>query len=83
MLDAEETEKTRKKPKKSNTYFWGGLETGRKQFHHFFQKSGFSKFSKTPIFIPEKMGGNHFFQKGYVTRRTDLEGKNDNFLVSL
>ena len=79
--------KKRKKEgqKKSNIHFLGGLENGQAVVPPLFsQKLGFSKFSKTPIFIafPEKMGGNHFFEKGYVTRRTDLEGKNDNFLVS-
>ena len=92
LLDAEETEKrrrTKKGPKKSNTHFLGDLENRQEVVQPFFsKKSGFSKSSKTPIFIvfpekngwqpfvfPEKMGGNHFFQKGYVTRRTALEGK--------
>ena len=79
--------KKRKKkgPKKSNAQFLGGLQNGQEVVPPFFsKKSGFSKSSKKPIFIvfPEKMGGNHFFQKGYVTKRTDLEAKkNDNFLV--
>ena len=63
----------------------GGLENGQEVVPPFFpKKRGFSKSSKTPNFIafPEKMGGNHFFQEGYVTKRTDLEAKkNDNFLV--
>ena len=62
----------------------GGLQNGQEVVPLFFQKIGFFKFSKTPIFIafPEKMGGDHFFQKGYVTMRTLLEGqKNDNFLL--
>ena len=56
----------------------GGLQNGQEVVPLFFpKKSGFSKFSKTPIFIafPEKMGGDHFFQKGYVTMRTLLEGQ--------
>ena len=57
----------------------GGLQNGQEVVPLFFpKKSGFSKFSKTPIFIafPEKMGGDHFFfQKGYVTKRTYLEAK--------
>ena len=81
LLDAEETEKRKKKrPKKSNTHFGGGgLENGQGVAPPFFSnKSGFSKSSKIPIFVafPEKLVGNHFFQKGYVTKRTDLEGKN-------
>ena len=68
LLDAEETEKRRKKKKrkqkKSNTQKMGGLENGQEVVPPFFpKKSGFSKSSKTPIFIafPEKMGGRHFF----------------------
>ena len=56
----------------------GGLENGQEVVPPFLsKKSGFSKSSKTPTFIafPEKMGGNHFFEKGYVTRRTPLEGQ--------
>ena len=67
------------------THFWGGLENGQEVVPPFFsKKSGFSKSSKTPIFIvfPEKWVATTFFEKGYVTRRTALEGKNDNFLVS-
>ena len=44
----------------------GGLQNGQEVVPLFFsKKSGFSKFSKTPIFIafPEKMGGDHFFSK--------------------
>ena len=64
LLDAEETEKRRKK--KSNTQKMGGLQNGQEVVPPFFpQNSGFSKSSKTPIFIafPEKMGGRHFFSK--------------------
>ena len=49
LLDAEETEKRRKKkgPKKSNTQFLGGLENGQEVVPPFFsKKSGFSKSSK-------------------------------------
>ena len=56
----------------------GGLENGQEVVPPFLsKKSGFSKSSKTPIFIafPEIMGGNHLFEKGYVTRRTPLEGQ--------
>ena len=56
----------------------GGLENGQEVVPPFFPKKwGFSKSSKNPIFIafPEKMGGRHFFEKGYVTRRTLLEGQ--------
>ena len=56
----------------------GGLEKGQEVVPPFLsKKTGFSKSSKTPIFIvfPEKMGGNHFFFKGYVTKRTLLEGQ--------
>ena len=44
----------------------GGLQNGQEVVPLFFsKKSGFSKSSKTPIFIvfPEKMGGNIFFWK--------------------
>ena len=44
----------------------GGLENGQEVVPPLLsKKSGFSKSSKTPIFIafPEKMGGNHFFLK--------------------
>ena len=78
--------KEKKGKKKVTPNFGGASKTGRKWFHHFCPKSFsfFSKSSKTKIFIafPEKLGGNHFFEKGYVTKRTDLEGKkSDNFLV--
>ena len=56
--------KKKKGPKKSNTQKMGGLENGQEVVPPFFsKKSGFSKSSKTPIFIafPEKMCGNHFF----------------------
>ena len=64
-LDAEETEKWKKK-QKNYTHFLGGLENGQEVVPPFFSKnSGFSKSSRTPIFraFPEKMGGNHFFLK--------------------
>ena len=68
LLDAEETEKRRKTKKKNqkkrNTQKMGGLENGQEVVPPFLsKKTGFSKSSKTPIFIafPEKMGGNHFF----------------------
>ena len=69
LLDAEETAKKegkKRRPKKSNIHFLGGLENGQEVVPPFFsKKSGFSKFSKTPIFIvsPRKVGGNHFFFK--------------------
>ena len=83
LLDAEETEKKEGKKKKGQKKRLhpknGGLQNGQEVVPLFFsKKSGFSKFSKTPIFIafPEKMGGDHFFfQKGYVTMRTLLEGQ--------
>ena len=68
----------KKGQKKSNTHFLRGLENGQEVVPPFFsKKSGFSKSSKNPIFIafPAKMGGNHFFHKCYVTKRTDLEAK--------
>ena len=67
LLDAEETEKRTKKKaqKKGYTPKMGGLQNGQEVVPLFFQKTGFSKSSKTPIFIafPEKMGGHHFFSK--------------------
>ena len=53
----EEKTKKKKKQKKSNTQKMGCLENGQEVVPPFFpQKSGFSKSSKTPIFIafPEK-----------------------------
>ena len=70
--------KKKKGPKKSNTHFWGGLENGQEVVPPFFsKKSGFSKFSKTPIFIvfPEKMGGNHFFSKRLCYKEDRLRGE--------
>ena len=67
LLDAEETEKKeekKKKPKKKEHPKNGGLEKGQEVVPPFLsKKTGFSKSSKTPIFIafPEKMGGNYFF----------------------
>ena len=52
--------------KKGYTQKMGGLQNGQEVVPLFFsKKSGFSKFTKTPIFIafPEKMGGHHFFSK--------------------
>ena len=60
-------EKKRKAKKKGYTQKMGGLQNGQEVVPLFFfqKKTGFSKFSKTPIFIafPEKMGGHHFFSK--------------------
>ena len=56
--------KKKKKQKQRNTQKMGCLENGQEVVPPFLaKKSGFSKSSKTPIFIafPEKMGGNHFF----------------------
>ena len=50
LLDAEETEKTRRKkgPKKITPIFVGGLENGQEVVPPFFsKKTGFSKSSKT------------------------------------
>ena len=75
----------KKAPKKSNTHFLGGLENGQEVVPpSLSKKSGFSKSSKTPIFIkfPEKLGGNHFFSKRLCYKEDSLRGgKNDNFLV--
>ena len=68
----------KKRPQKSNTRLLGGLENGQEVVPPFFpRKRDFSKSSKNPNFIafPEKMGGGHFFEKAYVTRRTHLEGQ--------
>ena len=85
LLDAEEIEKQKKGPKKSNTQFLGGLENGQEVVPQFFSKrSGFSKSSKKPIFIafPEKMGGNHCFSKRLCYKEDRLRGqKKINFLV--
>ena len=82
-MDAEETEKQEeKKAKKVTPILGGALENGQEVVPPLFsQKSGFSKSSKTLFYsVSRKMGGNHFFQKGYVTRRTDLEGKKNKTL---
>ena len=71
-------QKKKTRAKKSNTQFLGGLENGQEVVPPFLsKKSGFSKSSKTSIFIafPEKWVATIFFQKGYVTKRTDLEAK--------
>ena len=68
----------KKRPRKCNTHFLGGLENGQEVVPPFFsRKNRVFQNPQKPIFIvfPEKMGGNHFFQNGYVTRRTDLEGQ--------
>ena len=78
MQKKQEKEEKKKAPKKSNTQNMGGLENGQEVVPPFFsQKTGFSKSSKTPIFIafPEKWVATIFFEKGYVTKRTDLEAK--------
>ena len=64
LLDAEETEKRRKKKQKSNTQKMEGLENGQEVVPPFFPKKwGFSKSSKTPIFIafPENGWSPFFF----------------------
>ena len=69
--------KKKKKNKKSNTHFLGGLEDGQEVVPPFLsKKSGFSKSSKTPIFIafPEKLGGNHFFSKRLCYQEDSLRG---------
>ena len=56
----------------------GGLQNGQGVVPPFFsKKTGFSKFSKTPIFIafPEKMGGHHFFSKRLCYKKDLLRGK--------
>ena len=81
LQDAEETEKRRTKkkgPPKKNTQKMGGLENGQEVVPPFSSKrTGFSKSSKTPIFIvfPEKMGGNHFFSKRLCYKEDRLRGK--------
>ena len=71
-------EEKKKAQKKSNTQKMGGLENGQEVVPPFFpKKTGFSKSSKTPIFIafPEKMGGNHFFSKRLCYKEDRLRGK--------
>ena len=82
LLDAEETEKRRKKERKAKkkgyTQKMGGLQNGQEAVPPFFpKKTVFSKFSKTPIFIafPEKMGGHHFFSKRLCYKKDLLRGK--------
>ena len=65
-MQKKQKKRRKKKPKKSNTHFLGGLENGQEVVPPFFsQKSGFSKSSKTPIFItfPEKWVATIFFKK--------------------
>ena len=83
LLDAEETEKKEKTKKKAQkkgyTQKMGGLQNGQEVVPPFFskKKTGFSKFSKTPIFIafPEEMGGHHFFSKRLCYKKIYLEAK--------
>ena len=80
LLDADETEKRRKKKAKQKvTPIWGGgLENGQEVVPPFFsEKSGFSKSSKTPIFIafPETLSGNHFFSKRLCYKEDRLRGE--------
>ena len=79
LLDAEETEKRRKKkaPKKVTPNVWVALKTGRKQFHHFCPKNRVFQNPQKPYFIafPEKMGGNHFFSKRLCYKEDRLRGK--------
>ena len=68
LLDAEETEKKKekqKRPKKSNTHFWGGLENGQEVVPPFFPKIGFFKILKNPYFysVSRKNGWQPFFFK--------------------
>ena len=68
--------KKKKEGQKSNTHFLGGLENGQEVVPPFFsQKLGFSKSSKTLFLLcfPKKWWQPFF--KGYVTRRTDIEGQ--------
>ena len=70
--------KKKKGPKKKVTPKKWGLQNGQEVVPPFFsKKTGFSKTPKTPIFIafPEKWVATIFLEKGYVTKRTDLEGK--------
>ena len=71
LLDAEETETIRKKrPQKKVTYIFGGaLKTGRKQFHHFFQKIEFFKILKNPYLYSvsrKKWVATIFFKKAML-----------------
>ena len=76
-MQKKQKRRRKKRPKKSNTHFLGGLENGQEVVPPFFlQKIGFSKSSKTPIFIafPEKLGGNHFFSKRLCYKEDRLRG---------
>ena len=64
-----EEEQKKKGPQKNNTHFLGCLENGQEVVPPFFsKKSGFSKSSKTPIFIafPEKWVATIFFKKAML-----------------
>ena len=72
-------EKKEKAKKKGYTQEMGGLQNGQEVVPPFFQKkkTGFSKFSKTPIFIafPKKWVATIFFQKGLCYKKDLLRGK--------
>ena len=55
----------------------GGLENGQEVVPPFFPKNGVFQKSSTPIFVafPKNGWQPFFFEKGYVTRRTPLEGQ--------
>ena len=51
LLDAEETEKRRKKNKESNTQKMGGLENGQEVVPPFFPKNGVFQNPQKPLFL--------------------------------
>ena len=78
MQKKQKKEKRKKGPKKSNTQFLGGLENGQEVVPPFLsKKSGFSKSSKTPIFIvfPEKWVATIFVSKRLCYKEDRLKGK--------
>ena len=72
-------QKNKKKQKaKNNTQFLGGLENGQEVVPPFLPKKGVFKILKNPYFYSVSRTNGWrplFFQKGYVARRTHLEGQ--------
>ena len=81
LLDAEETEKRRKikeRPKKRLHPKNGGPSKRAGSSSTFFPKNRVFQNSLKPLFLqrfPKKWVATIFFQKGYVTMRTLLEGQ--------
>ena len=68
-MQKKQEKRRKKRPKKSNTQKMGGLENGQEVVPPFLsEKTGFSKSSKTHIFIafPEKWVATNFIKKAML-----------------